>query len=174
LQPGERLSTVRALARELTVAPNTVVKAYNELQRMGLIESKPGLGTVVVGNLGEAVREQRIEDRYKRLGTLVRDAVGLWIRRTSSRSALARSSNVSTGERRAGREHDIRANELRSVTRRSWRMPAGCASLSSDMATGAVYGLSVRGPRSFGLRFSRYEPFHWGEVCTGQGCYPLK
>jgi GntR family transcriptional regulator len=79
LQPTERLSTVRELARELTVAPNTVVKAYNELQRMGLIESRPGVGTAVVGNPEEAVREQRIEDLYERLGTLVRDAVGLGI-----------------------------------------------------------------------------------------------
>ena len=79
LQPRERLPTVRELARELTVAPNTVVKAYNELQRMGLIESRPGVGTAVVGNPEEAVREQRIEDLYERLGTLVRDAVGLGI-----------------------------------------------------------------------------------------------
>jgi GntR family transcriptional regulator len=79
LQPREKLSTVRELARELTVAPNTVVKAYNELQRMSLIESRPGVGTVVVGNPEEAVREQRIEDLYERLGTLVRDAVGLGI-----------------------------------------------------------------------------------------------
>ena len=79
LQPRERLSTVRELARELTVAPNTVVKAYNELQRMSLIESRPGVGTVVVGNPEEVVREQRIEDLYERLGTLVRDAVGLGI-----------------------------------------------------------------------------------------------
>ncbi len=79
LGPGERLPTVRKLAEELMVAPNTVVKAYNELQRMGLIEGRPGVGTVVVGDPGEAVREQRIEVLYERLGVLVRDAVGLGI-----------------------------------------------------------------------------------------------
>ena len=79
LRPGERLPTVRGLAGELAVAPNTVVKAYNELQRMGLIESRPGVGTVVVGDLGEAVREQQVEALYERLGVLVRDAVGLGI-----------------------------------------------------------------------------------------------
>lgn len=77
LEPGERLPTVRKLAGELTIAPNTVVKAYNELQRMGLIESRPGVGTVVVGDPGEAMRERQIEDLYERLGALVRDAVGL-------------------------------------------------------------------------------------------------
>lgn len=79
LRPGERLPTVRALAKELAVAPNTVVKAYNELQRAGLIESRPGVGTVVVGDLEEPVREQQVEDLYKKLGALVRDAVGLGI-----------------------------------------------------------------------------------------------
>jgi GntR family transcriptional regulator len=67
------------LAKELAVAPNTVVKAYNELQRAGLIESRPGVGTVVVGDLEEVAREQQIEDLYRRLGVLVRDAVGLGI-----------------------------------------------------------------------------------------------
>lgn len=77
LEAGESLPTVRALARELTVAPNTVVKAYNELQREGWIESRPGVGTVVARGVGETVREKNIEDLYARLGLLVRDAVGL-------------------------------------------------------------------------------------------------
>ena len=79
LRPGERLPTVRGLAEELAVAPNTVVKAYNELQRAGLIESRPGVGTVVVANSGEAVREQQVEALHERIVVLVRDAVGLGI-----------------------------------------------------------------------------------------------
>ncbi len=79
MRPGDRLPTVRGLAEELTVAPNTVVKAYNELQRAGLIESRPGVGTVVVADSGEAVREQQVEALYERIGVLVRDAVGLGI-----------------------------------------------------------------------------------------------
>jgi GntR family transcriptional regulator len=79
LQPGERLPTVRGLAEELAVAPNTVVKAYNELQRAGLIESRPGVGTVVVADSGPAVRGQQVEALHERIGVLVRDAVGLGI-----------------------------------------------------------------------------------------------
>jgi GntR family transcriptional regulator len=79
LRSGERLPTVRSLAEELRVAPNTVVKAYSELQRMGLIESRPGVGTVVVAEPGEAVRGQQIETLYGRVETVVRDAVGLGI-----------------------------------------------------------------------------------------------
>lgn len=79
LRPGERLPTVRELAAELKIAPNTVVKAYNELRRMGLIESRPGVGTLAVGDLGGVVREKQIENLYERLGMLVRDAVGLGV-----------------------------------------------------------------------------------------------
>ena len=79
LREGEKLPTVRALAEELTVAPNTVVKAYNELQRMGLIVSRPGAGTVVAEGVGEALREERLKALYERVGVLVRDAVGLGV-----------------------------------------------------------------------------------------------
>lgn len=76
---GDRLPTVRALAGELGVAPNTVVRAYGELQRAGLIESRPGVGTVISGSVGETAREARVEALYGRLSELVRDAVGLGI-----------------------------------------------------------------------------------------------
>lgn len=79
LVAGDRLPTVRALAEELTIAPNTVVKAYNELQRGGLIESRPGVGTVVARSVDEVAREVRMEAFFERLEVLVRDAVGLGI-----------------------------------------------------------------------------------------------
>ncbi len=77
LRAGERLPMVRALMRELSVAPKTVVRAYGELQQMGLIESRPGVETVVVANTGEAVRKRQVKDLYERLGVLVCAAVGL-------------------------------------------------------------------------------------------------
>lgn len=77
LQAGERLPTVRQLASEVSVAPNTVVKAYGELRRMGLLESRPGVGTVVVEGSGEDQRERKLEALNGRLRELVRDAVGL-------------------------------------------------------------------------------------------------
>ena len=59
LQPGEQLPTVRQLASELTIAPNTIVKAYDELARLGLIESKAGVGTIVVMNIDGTLRKQQ-------------------------------------------------------------------------------------------------------------------
>jgi len=79
LRPGERLPTVRRLAGQLAIAPNTIVKAYNELRRMGLVESRPGVGTVVAEGVEEVARERRVEEFFERLRVLVRDAAALGI-----------------------------------------------------------------------------------------------
>ncbi len=77
LQPGDSLPTVREVASELTIAPNTIVKAYNELQRLELIESRPGKGTIVTGKAEASLLRQQAEAITTRLGVLIRDAVSL-------------------------------------------------------------------------------------------------
>src|SRR5262249_38113906 len=47
LRPGEQLPTVRALAVDLAVNPNTVIKAYTELERQGILTTEQGSGTFV-------------------------------------------------------------------------------------------------------------------------------
>jgi GntR family transcriptional regulator len=79
LRSGERLPTVRRLAEDLEIAPNTVVKAYSELQREGLVVSRPGVGTVVAEGIEEVSRERRIEEVFERLRALARDAAALGI-----------------------------------------------------------------------------------------------
>jgi len=79
LRPGDQLPTVRQLATELTIAPNTIVKAYNELQRMGLIESRPGVGTVVSGQAVSAIRQHQVDALFERLRVLVRDAAAMGV-----------------------------------------------------------------------------------------------
>ena len=79
--PGARrqLPTVRSLAGDLAIAPNTIVKAYNELQRAGLVESRPGVGTVVAEGVSEVARERQIAAIFERLKVLARDAAALGI-----------------------------------------------------------------------------------------------
>lgn len=79
LQPGDQLPTVRQLASELTIAPNTIVKAYDELSKLGLIESRQGVGTIVVADLDGTLRAQQQEALFQRLQVLVRDASYLGI-----------------------------------------------------------------------------------------------
>ena len=63
LQPDERLPSVRELSRSLVVNPNTVARAYTELEREGLLNSRPGLGVFVArpkAELTKKVRRQRL------------------------------------------------------------------------------------------------------------------
>ncbi|SCG46296.1 transcriptional regulator, GntR family [Micromonospora echinaurantiaca] len=47
LAPGDQLPKVRDVAQSLAINPNTVLKAYRELEIEGLVEGRPGLGTFV-------------------------------------------------------------------------------------------------------------------------------
>ena len=58
LQPNEQLPSVRALAVELAINPNTIQKAYAELERQGITYSLPGRGSFVSDNVSELSRTQ--------------------------------------------------------------------------------------------------------------------
>jgi GntR family transcriptional regulator len=47
LRPGDQLPTAREVVEALAINPNTVLKAYRDLERKGLVYSRPGLGTFV-------------------------------------------------------------------------------------------------------------------------------
>ncbi|HEY2273522.1 MAG TPA: GntR family transcriptional regulator [Jatrophihabitantaceae bacterium] len=51
LEPGDRLPTAVQVVSSLAINPNTVLKAYRDLEREGLVRARPGLGTFVVGQL---------------------------------------------------------------------------------------------------------------------------
>ena len=48
LEPGDRLPTAQQVVTSLAINPNTVLKAYRDLEREGLVRARPGLGTFVV------------------------------------------------------------------------------------------------------------------------------
>ena len=56
LEPGEQLPTVKQLATDLTVNPNTVARAYRDLERDRVIDTAPGRGSFVrdTGTAGRA------------------------------------------------------------------------------------------------------------------------
>jgi GntR family transcriptional regulator len=71
LQPGEELPPIRTLALQLKVTPNTIVKAYGELEGSGVIQKRQGSGTFVSEGRAQpvALRERRrvIEQRIDAL-----------------------------------------------------------------------------------------------------------
>jgi GntR family transcriptional regulator len=59
LRPGDKLQSVRELAAELTINPNTIQRAYRELEMSGLIASVAGKGSFVCGPMTSARAEQQ-------------------------------------------------------------------------------------------------------------------
>jgi GntR family transcriptional regulator len=49
LRAGDRLPSVRQVVTQITINPNTVHRAYRDLEHEGLVEGRPGLGTFVIG-----------------------------------------------------------------------------------------------------------------------------
>lgn len=66
LQPGDRLPTVRRLAGDLGIAPNTVARAYRELEADGLIIGRGRAGTFVTGPDGAPSAAQQAATAYAR------------------------------------------------------------------------------------------------------------
>ena len=94
LASGDQLPTVRQLAVDLAINPNTVLRAYRELELIGLLETQQGMGTFITGNKPhheEGERERQLaqlvgeflarageagftaEDLFKELRELVQD-----------------------------------------------------------------------------------------------------
>ncbi|MGH7683463.1 MAG: GntR family transcriptional regulator, partial [Vulcanimicrobiaceae bacterium] len=84
LASGEPLPTVKALALELTVNPNTVARAYRDLEHDGIIETSPGRGSFVRSN-GTASRELREEVAGPAFDDAVRAAKGIGLGRDAVR-----------------------------------------------------------------------------------------
>lgn len=59
LHPDDQLPTAKEVVKALGVNPNTVLKAYRELEREGLVSPRPGAGTFVRKGLGSASPEGR-------------------------------------------------------------------------------------------------------------------
>jgi GntR family transcriptional regulator len=77
LSSGSQLPSVRGLAQQLSINPNTVAKAYAELTTEGWLETRQGLGVFVAAprqRLSEEERERRLEAAAQRF---VRDVIGL-------------------------------------------------------------------------------------------------
>ena len=77
LRPDDRLPSVRELSRELVVNPNTIARVYTELEREGLLNTRPGLGVFVAEPKTELTKKVRQERLVERLDLFLTEAVHL-------------------------------------------------------------------------------------------------
>jgi GntR family transcriptional regulator len=77
LTPDERLPSVRELSQTLVINPNTVARAYTELERQGTVYSRPGMGVFVRSARPTLTREERQARLQNAIDKLLIEAVGL-------------------------------------------------------------------------------------------------
>lgn len=100
LMVAEQLPSVRALAEELVLNPNTVARAYADLAREGLIETRAGRGVFVIPKrrvMHAAEAKRRLDPL---LNTLISEALAMDVTPEDLQEALAKKLGEWTGERK--------------------------------------------------------------------------
>jgi GntR family transcriptional regulator len=77
LPPGSRMPSVRQLAMDLSINPNTIQRAYMELEQEGLIYPVKGKGNYVADT--EVIRQKSLDGYFEELDALVQKGVNLGI-----------------------------------------------------------------------------------------------
>src|SRR3954464_7604575 len=79
LDPGEELLPIRVLAEQLVVNPNTVARAYLELERAGIVTKRHGTGTYISEPARPLPQRERVKILRQRVDALVTEARHLGI-----------------------------------------------------------------------------------------------
>jgi GntR family transcriptional regulator len=74
LAPGEELPAIRVLAERLEVNPNTVARAYRELEIAGVVEKRRTAGTYVTDGRSPLARRERVKILTERIDALLAEA----------------------------------------------------------------------------------------------------
>ncbi|MFC9603581.1 GntR family transcriptional regulator [Streptomyces niveus] len=123
LEPGDKLPTAREVVEATAINPNTVLKAYRELEREGLAEGRRGLGTFVRGTLGGGAADSPLRAE-------LRSELTTWVERA----------------RTGGLERDDLSALFDSVlTELSDRFTAPTGTDSTSTGTGTTAGTTTKG-----------------------------
>ena len=90
LSAGEQLPTVKALALDLTINPNTVARVYRELERDGVIETSPGRGSFVKQNSAAGAQRTADDVAERSLTDALREARSLGLQRGAVETLVTR------------------------------------------------------------------------------------
>jgi GntR family transcriptional regulator len=74
LQPGDELPSIRALAEQLVVNPNTIARAYRELEVAGVVEKRRTAGTYIAETGSPLARKERMKQLKERVDQLLVEA----------------------------------------------------------------------------------------------------
>jgi GntR family transcriptional regulator len=100
LGPGDRLPSVREVVTQISINPNTVHRAYRELEHAHLVEGRPGLGTFIADSVTPSTTPRRQAALQEELRQWVRKARRAGVDNEGIRGLLAEA--MSENEQRLG------------------------------------------------------------------------
>lgn len=103
LETDEQLPSVRNLAQELTINPNTIQKAYRELERDGYTYSVPGKGSFV-NDMKETVDKERIQVLTEELERIIKELMYLDISSEDLKQLIDKATLEVGNNRKEGEE----------------------------------------------------------------------
>ena len=142
LRAGDQLPTIRKLAEELVMNPNTVVRAYRELEHEGFVELRHGLGAFISESAegrGKLMRKAQVVvqaavDRLRSLGATEDEIRRLF----ENELARCRRKN------REGGKHERLDHRDRAACARSSRASRRCAAWICACRSGSIFGFLGR------------------------------
>ncbi len=96
-RPGDVIPSVRQMAADSLVNPNTVARSYRELEREGVVVTRRGFGVIVAPNATERCRQDRRTAIRDGIAELVRDALDAGLTPCDVRNALEEALGGGTG-----------------------------------------------------------------------------
>jgi len=85
LAPGDKLPSVRELSQQLVVNPNTIARAYTELEREGVLHTRQGMGVFVARPSTDLTKTARRKRLIEPLDALLTEAIYLGFSRDETR-----------------------------------------------------------------------------------------
>lgn len=98
IRPGDELPSVRVLAHQLTVNPNTIARAYKDLETMGLLVSRQGAGTFVSDAGSPLARREKRRIILEQIDALLAQAHQLGISNDELQDLLAKRAIATSSD----------------------------------------------------------------------------
>ena len=100
LSPGEEMPPIRVLAETLTVNPNTVARAYRELETEGIVEKRRTSGTYISDSGPRLSREECIKILTERIDALLAEAKQMEIGKKEILDLIQQRNEMMSGDKK--------------------------------------------------------------------------
>lgn len=103
---GEELPSIRALAEQLLVNPNTIARAYRELESAGVVEKRRTAGTYVAETGSPLARKERLKLLKERIDQLLVESFQMGFELDDILKLMQQSELVSRNKRKGDQDHE--------------------------------------------------------------------